>query len=519
MQSSAYNLWEKVGNFRSRFLFLSDLERVFPEAEIYLVGGAVRDLLSGRETKDYDFLVRRVAASDLGAFLGRHGKVSWVGKNFGVYKFAPAGLSLEEPIDVALPRTERSFYHTGGYRDFEVESDSHLPIEEDLRRRDFTINAIAADLRQKRLIDPHGGLKDLEAGILRAVGEPSVRFSEDTSRLLRGLRFACQFPFRFEEKSWQGLKAAMPSVNAKREDGSYIVPRETIAKEFIKAMVADPVRGYDLWDESGAFEALIPELLQMKGCPQPEAFHTEGDVWTHTRLALSQLTSPAFQEEFQVSYDAEAVLAVLFHDIGKPYTIQTPERDGVDRIRFNGHDQVGGRLARSIAARLKLSTYPKESRYYVEEEQLGWLIEKHLILVHGEIDQMRASTIEKHFLNPQRPGEKLKQLIFCDGMATLPPSGIPQLLFYKTLKERIDRIRGLTAERSKVPAPLLSGTEVMEVLNLLPGPAVGKYLTLLREEQLSGRLSGREEAVAFLRTQRGNKTTPASENRRSDSIS
>jgi poly(A) polymerase len=501
MRPSLENLWKKVSVFQSRLPFLADLESYFPEVEIYLVGGAVRDLLLARETKDYDLLVRRIAAPDLGDFLSRYGKVSWVGKNFGVYKFSPAGLPVEEPIDVALPRTERSFFQTGGYRDFEIQTDPNLSINEDLRRRDFTVNAIAADLKEKRLVDPFGGLADLEAGRLRAVGDPTLRFSEDTSRLLRGLRLACQFSFDFEEKSWDSLKAAMASINAKREDGSHIVPRETIAREFIKAMVSDPVRAYDLWDQSGAFAVLIPELLKMKGCPQPEAFHTEGDVWMHTRLALSQLTSPAFQEEFRTLYDAEAVLAVLFHDIGKPYTIQTPERDGVDRIRFNGHDQVGGGLARTIASRLKLSSYPKESRYYVEEESLGWLIEKHLILVHGEVEQMRAATIEKHFLNPQRPGGKLMQLIFCDGMATVPPSGVPQLVYYQHLKDRISRIGALTAERSRIPAPLLSGREVMEVLGLSPGPAVGDYLALLREEQLSGRLSGRDEAIDFLRSQ------------------
>lgn len=494
------NLWEKIDVFRSGIPFLADLENYFPEVELYLVGGAVRDLLLGRETKDYDLLVRRIAAPDLGDFLSRYGKVNWVGKNFGVYKFSPAAFPDEEPIDVALPRRERSFSHTGGYRDFEIQSDPNLSIEEDLQRRDFTVNAVAADLKEKRLVDPFGGLADLEAGRLRAVGDPALRFSEDTSRLLRGLRFACQFGFRFEEKSWRSLTAAMPAINARREDGSYIVPRETIAREFVKAMVADPVRAFDLWDESGAFAVLIPELLKMKGCPQPEAFHTEGDVWMHTRLALSQLTSPAFQEEFRAPYDAEAVLGILFHDIGKPYTIQTPERDGVDRIRFNGHDQVGGDLARTIVSRLKLSSSPKESRYYVEEERLGWLIEKHLILVHGEIEQMRASTIEKHFLNPQRPGQKLMQLIFCDGMATVPPSGVPQMGYYRQLKDRISRIEALTAERSRIPPPILSGREVMEALSIPPGPAVGNYLALVREEQLSGRLSGREEAIVFLRS-------------------
>ena len=503
MKISIAALWEKGQAARTELPFLADLEAFFPKGEIYLVGGAVRDLLLMRETKDYDFLIRGIPASDLGDFLGRHGKVSWVGKNFGVYKFTPAGAMLEEPIDVALPRTEHSFFQGGGYRDFEVKSDPALPVEEDLRRRDFTINAMAADLKRNTLIDPFGGLRDLEGGLLRAVGSPPLRFSEDRSRILRGLRLACQFHFQFEGETWAALQEAMRSINARRDDGGFVVPRETIAKEFIKAMVADPVQAFDLWDRSGAFVELIPELLPMKGCPQPEAFHTEGDVWTHTRLALAQLSSPAFQEEFNSTYDAETALAVLFHDVGKPSTIQTPERDGVDRIRFNQHDQVGGRMAREIASRLKLSTFPKGSRYYVEEEGLGWLIEKHLILIHGEIDRLRASTIEKHFLSPDRPGDKLLRLIFCDGMATIPPSGAPQILHYRQLKERIQKIEALGLERSRLPPPLLDGNDVMEAMGLPPGPEVGKCLALLREEQLSGRLSTQEEALAFLKSQKG----------------
>jgi poly(A) polymerase len=506
MEPFVDHLWNKIDQSRSVFPFLAALEARFPQGEIYLVGGAVRDLLLGRETKDYDFLIRGIPADRLRDFLKEHGKVNWVGKNFGVYKFMPTGMVLEEQIDIALPRTERSFLKGGGRRDFEVQSDAALPVEEDLRRRDFTVNAVAADLKRRSLVDPFGGIDDLKAGLLRAVGDPGQRFAEDTSRLLRGLRFACQFQFRFEEKTWTALRAAIGALNAKREDGSEVVPREIIAKEFIKAIVFDPVRAFDLWDESGAFAELIPELLRMKGCPQPQIYHTEGDVWTHTRLALSALASPSFEAEFQEPYDAEVALAVLFHDIGKPYTIQTPERDGVDRIRFNGHDLVGARLARQIAARLKLSTFTKGSRYHVNEEALAWLIEKHLILVQGEVDQMRAATIEKHFLNPQRPGHKLLQLIFCDGSATVPPSGTPQLVSYRRLRERIGSMEALAASRARVPPPLLTGEEVMETLGIPPGPEVGRVLSLIREEQLSGRLADREAASAFLKKQR---TEPA----------
>lgn len=517
MPASLKNLEDQVADIRARLPFLLALEAEFPIGEIYLVGGAVRDLLLNRPTKDYDFLVRHVAAPALRDFLKVHGKVSWVGKNFGVYKFYPRGLPSQkspgEAIDVALPRTEESFSRAGaqdgGYKDFDVKTDPALPVEEDLQRRDFTINAMAADLKNGRLIDPFGGLPDLEAGLLCAVGDPVLRFKEDSSRLLRGLRLACQFGFSFEKKSWAALTYCIDHLNAKGAGDSFIVPRETIAKEFLKAMVADPVRGFDLWDQSGAFRLLIPELLPMKGCLQPKNFHSEGDVWTHTRLALSQLSSKAFQEEFGMNDDAETVLAVLFHDIAKPVTIQTPEKDGTDRIRFNNHDHIGARMAREIVVRLKLSSMPKGSGYYIDGDALGWLIENHLILVHGEVDRMRASTLEKYFMNPQRPGKKLMRLIFCDGRATVPASPTsdePQLLHYRQVKDRLARIQALTAERAKVPRPLLTGTDVMKALQIAAGPAVGKLLALAREEQLSGRISNREEAITFLRGEVGKKS-------------
>ncbi len=494
---SIENLLQKARSLKSSLPFLHDFENHFSDGEVYLVGGAVRDFLLGRNTKDADFLIRNVPAHPLHKFLSQHGKANFVGKNFGVYKFIPTG-EIDE-IDIALPRTERSFSFKGGYRDFEVETNPTLPVEEDLKRRDFTINAIALDMKRFCLIDPFNGLQDLEAGLLRAVGEPAVRFSEDHSRLLRGLRFACQFDFSFDPETQVALFEKIPFLNAKREDGAFVVPRETIAKEFLKALCYNPVRMFDLWDQSGAFLQLIPELLAMKECPQPPQFHSEGDVWAHTRLALAQLTSLAFKEEFQTDIDAEIALAVLLHDVAKPLTIQTPEKDGVDRIRFNGHDQVGAQVARDIIKRLKLSSLPRSSRYYIDEDALAWLIEKHLILVCGDVNDMRSATIEKYFLNPQTPGQNLMRLIFCDGNASIPASQIPEMRHYYQLKERLEKMKQLGHGRSATPVPLLSGREVMALLEMPSGPLVGKTLAILREEQLSGRVADRDEAILFLK--------------------
>lgn len=482
-----------------RFSFIAPMRRKFPKAEVYLVGGAVRDILLGRaEIKDYDFVVRGVPAKELTRFLGTLGRVDLVGRVFGVLKFIPkkmkAGL---EPFDLALPRTERST-GDGGYRDFVVRSDHRLPIEDDLARRDFTINALAFQIGTRELIDPFGGLEDLRKKTIRAVGKPAERFQEDYSRMLRGLRFAVQLGFTIEEKTWKALTRLMPRVNDERETPKgpeRVVPYETIAREFIKALVANPVQTIELWHDSRALKTLIPELLKMRGCPQPPNYHSEGDVWTHTMLALKLLRSPRFRKEFgKEPPDAVTTLAVLFHDIGKPYTIQTPEKNGTDRIRFNEHDKVGADVTEKIARRLHLSA-PGE--FDVDIQKLHWLIAHHLLAVHGNVKTMKASTIEKYFFNPAVPGETLWKLMFADGGATIAENGKAMLTDYRGLRARARAIAH-GAKRYTLPKPFLNGNEVMKLLKLKPGPGVGEILRALREEQLAGRVSTKAQAKTFL---------------------
>jgi putative nucleotidyltransferase with HDIG domain len=482
------------------FPFLQKVVSRFPGAEIYLVGGAVRDLLLRGKGADYDFLVRNVPATELEAALSREGKVVLAGKDFGVFKFYPADRDTSPEVDIALPRREISLM-TGGYRDFDVQSDPTLPVEEDLSRRDFTVNAMALSLFDGRVIDPFGGMRDLQSQRLRAVGDPSLRFAEDSSRLLRGIRLACQLGFAIEPSTWAALVSAVPRLNARRFDGSFVVPREVIAKELLRGLVSDPVWALDLLDQSGIVRELLPELIPMKGCPQPPEFHSEGDVWTHTRLALSHLRSPRFAEEFgDAPADGELVLATLLHDVGKPYTIQTPERDGTDRIRFNEHDRVGSEIALKISQRLKLFQLPKEGPLHIDPERLAWLIGKHLLLVHGEVGKMRVNTLERHFLDPSRPGDQLRKLIFVDGLASVPANGEGQLEGFYALKRRLAEIERLSLSKDAVPKPLLSGDDVMALLGLSPGPEIGRLLSLLREEQLAGRIRHRKEAEDFIKS-------------------
>lgn len=491
------------------FDFLKQIKKEFPDAELYLVGGAVRDLFLERECKDYDFVVRNVEAKKLQEFLGKIGVVNLVGRVFGVFKFIPEANRAEfkeknlEPFDIALPRTEHSFF-SGGYRDFDVQSDPNLPIEKDLARRDFTINAMGIRIPNGNeytnlIIDPFGGLKDLEKKLTRTVGEPKERFQEDYSRMLRALRFACQLNFTIEKKT---LKTIKEKINAlvEKDKTDWIIPRETIAKEMLKTFYASPVQAFDLYDESGAFDVLMPEIAQMKNCPQPPEFHTEGDVFVHTRLALQILESETYKKLANDERpNAQLIMALLFHDIGKLPTIQTPENDNSDRVRFNNHHEIGADMAKVIIRRLKLDSQPTAMPLHVNEDKIIWLIKNHLLILMGDPKEMRAATVEKYFFNQLRPGDELIRLIFCDAQATIPKNGKPEMKDFEAMMTRIAEVGKIARERDILPPPILNGDEIMEALGLKPGPQIGKIIYALREEQLEGRVTDTKEALEFIK--------------------
>ncbi|MDD5040452.1 MAG: HD domain-containing protein [Patescibacteria group bacterium] len=473
---------------KKHFSFIGTLRKQFPNAEVFLVGGIVRDAILKRESKDYDFVVRNVPMKHLQAALSQLGSVDLVGKTFGVLKFVPQGAHGIEPIDIALPRTEHAFM-TGGYRDVDVQSNPKLPIAEDLQRRDFTINALAYDIANKKLIDLFGGVRDIRKKRILTVGTPAERFREDYSRMLRALRFACQLGFTIEAKTWAELKKRMEAINAPHGEG-FVVPREVIAKELARAFVADPVRALDLHDTSTAMDQLMPELLAMKGCPQPRNFHTEGDVWKHTRLALKNLSSKRYRTKFgSAAPSAELVFGLLFHDLGKPAT-----KERRDRLRFNNHDTVGSEQARVIMERLKLSSAG------VDVEKTVWLCRKHMIVTHTKKSPMRSTTLEKYFFNPRVPGDDLMKLMFADVQATVPATGKPDFTEYRMLEQQVGKLAAIAKKRKILPPDLLNGNEIMKLRKLGPGPQIGKLKSLLREQQLRGTVTTKQEATDYLST-------------------
>jgi len=294
--------------------------------KVYAVGGSVRDELLERPTKDQDLLVSQIPMERLCEILAKFGYVKKVGKSFGVLKFKPHDAELT--LDIALPRKEQS---TGtGHRDFEVEFDPFLPIEQDLGRRDFTINAIAKDLASGAYIDPFGGKIDLAHKILKVVFLQA--FEEDPLRLLRGIQFAARLNLTIEPQTLSLMKKNAALIKT--------VSPERILEELKKLFSAEkPSVGFDLMREVGLLSILFPEVERMIGVMQP-ARHG-GDVYTHTMRVLDAARSSA---DLETPGDLEVMFAALFHDLGKPYT--RAEDPKTKKVSFYGHQIVSSRLAR-----------------------------------------------------------------------------------------------------------------------------------------------------------------------------
>lgn len=502
MNTKALLNWQQSIGHQKRFAFLRDLARQYPKSRVYLVGGLVRDLLLGRGGQDIDFVVTGVGAKALSVFLQKHGKVNFVGKAFGVFKFSPGSTSSRsrtrgsesEALDVALPRVDVYAHTSGAYRDVKVESKASLDIEDDLRRRDFTINALAWSLTENKLIDLGDGVADLKKKVLRTVGRPEERFAEDYTRLLRALRFSIELKFVIEPKTWRSIKKLTPHLNDKNKNG-FVVPRELVAKEFLKALVASPVEALRLFDESGAFKTLMPELLTMKRCPQPKNFHAEGDVWQHTQLSLSMLSSKSYKRLFKDKVSAEIALAVLLHDVGKPATLRTPARHKVDRIRFDGHDVASAEIARNIATRLKLDAMPADTNLHVSIDHLDWAIKNHLLLLNDNANKMKATTIEKYFI--KHPAAiLLQQVMWCDSLATVSPKGRPVVRHLTQLRRRLKKLFGT---KLQLPSAMLTGDEIMKTLKIPSGQLVGRAILWLREEQLNKKIKTKSAARTALK--------------------
>lgn len=309
------------------------VEEILQHGNIYEVGGCVRDSLLGMgiAEKDRDYLVTKIPLDSLIAILKRHGYVDLVGKSFGVLKFTASsnGESSSTIYDIALPRSE---YSTGtGHRDFHIDFDHNLPVQQDLGRRDFTINAIARDLRTDKLIDPYHGQEDMKRGLIRMLNQNT--FKDDPLRMLRAVQFAARFEFEIEPQTLQAIKINAALIKT--------VSPERLQEEFNKMLVkaGKPSIGFLLMKDCGLMEHVLPELLVCVDVDQPGGYHAH-DVFTHSIYTVDQLPAGLHLR-----------LAGLFHDLAKPQAKEVVEGSA----RFYGHETAGAGMAANILQRLRYS--------------------------------------------------------------------------------------------------------------------------------------------------------------------
>lgn len=321
---------------------------------VYEVGGVVRDRILGIASKDADLLVTGLPPDRLQKILSKFGPVHGVGQSFGVLKFQPKG-HVGEPIDVALPRKERS---TGvGHRDFEITFDPALPVEEDLGRRDFTMNAMAVELKSGEIVDPFGGRKDLERRLLKMVFPKA--FEEDPLRILRGVQFAARLKLAIDPATKQAMTSEAEKIGT--------VSAERIVQELKKLLLAEkPSAGFYLMRDIGICKLLLPELDELIGVPQPNKKEV-GDAFDHTMKVIDAARA---DQALEHAGDMTLLLAALFHDVGKARTKRYNDEEG--RIVFHGHQFVSKKMAKKRLDQLKVA------QIGVDPEQILTLVENHM---------------------------------------------------------------------------------------------------------------------------------------------
>jgi poly(A) polymerase len=411
----------------------------------YFAGGCVRDILRGQTPKDFDVATNATPEVVQKIFPRTYA----VGAHFGVIVVLEEGLQFE----VATFRSDDAY--VDGRRPVSVHFSSP---EEDAKRRDFTINGMFYDPVQEQVIDFVAGRADLEAKLIRAIGQANERFEEDRLRMLRAVRFATVLGFEIDPATWQALVDRAPTITE--------ISAERIREELVRIFVSpNRVRGWDLLDESGLLRAILPELEAMKGCAQPAQFHPEGDVFVHTRLMLKLLPP-------EVS--VPLVFSVLLHDVAKPVTSTVDE---TGRIRFNGHDRVGAEMTEQIMERLRFSR--------AEIEATAEMVRQHMVF--KDVPNMRVAKLKRFMARPTFGEELELHRVDC-------ASSHQMLDNYQFLLGKQDEF----ANEPIIPPPLVRGEDLI-ALGLNPGPKFGEILEAVETRQLEGALRDREEALAWVK--------------------
>jgi poly(A) polymerase len=448
--------------------------------QAYLVGGCVRDLLLGRPPADFDVATDATPEQVMRIF-----PQTWaVGAQFGVvlvpvtsHGVRPAAKrptekpqaadepTLDEHNLAGIPEaSQQSVVEVATFRSDGLYTDGRHPDQvtyssdprEDVQRRDFTINGLLLDPISNEVLDFVGGRADLQAGIVRTIGSPQRRFAEDKLRMMRAVRFAARFGYQIEPETLIAIRELRSQIHA--------VSRERIREELTKMLTEGQARrAFELLDETGLLRKVLPEVADMKGVEQPPQFHPEGDVWVHTLLMLEKLPHPC---------PKTLAWGVLLHDVGKPPTF----RIAPDRIRFDGHVDVGVRMAEAICQRLRFSNE--------DTAQIAALVANHMRF--ADAPRMKPSTF-KRFIRLPRFDEHL-ELHRIDCL-----SSHANLSNYDYVRQAI---REMPPEEIR-PRPLLSGNDLIAA-GYEPGPLFKQALSAVEDAQLEGRLHTREEALEFV---------------------
>ena len=424
--------------------------------QAYFAGGCVRDLLLQREPKDYDVATNATPRQVMEIFPDTYA----VGVQFGVV-LVPAPESDPQPeqcagkkscIEVATFRSDHG-YSDGRHPD-EVRFSQHP--REDVARRDFTINGMMLDPESDEVLDFVGGRHDLRLGIVRAIGDPEQRFGEDKLRMLRAVRFAARFEYAIDSPTFAAIQRLAEQIR--------VVSRERVRDELTRMLTEGHARhAFQLLDRSGLLRHVLPEISAMKGVEQPPEYHPEGDVFVHTLRLLDYLPYPC---PITLAWGA------LLHDVGKPATF----RVAPDRIRFDGHVDVGVKIAEEICRRLRFSND--------DTQQILALVDNHMRF--ADAMKMNQSTLKK-FLRLRCFDEHLA-LHRADCLASHGNLRTFEFIRQKQAEIPPEKMR---------PRPLVTGDDLIAAGHA-PGPKFREILNAVEDAQLEGRLPSRDAALDFV---------------------
>jgi poly(A) polymerase len=420
--------------------------------QAFLVGGCVRDILLGREPADYDVTTDATPQQVEVIFPGS----LTVGAKFGVV-VVPENMPVlsdgaRQQVEVATFRSDMG-YSDGRHPD---RVDYTKSPQDDVKRRDFTINGMLLDPATNEVLDFVGGREDLRDGIIRAIGDPETRFREDKLRMVRAVRFAARFAYTIEPKTMHAIQKLALEISQ--------VSMERLRDELTKILTEGAARrGLELLDQTGLLVHLLPEIARMKGVEQPPQFHPEGDVWIHTLMMI---------EGLRAGSSATLAWGVLLHDVGKPPTF-TPPSGPNGRIRFDRHVEVGVKMAEEICRRFRFSNE--------ETEQILALVASHMRF--KDVPKMKPATL-KRFVRLERFDEHLElhRLDSLSSHGKLDNYDFASRFIAETPPEQVR------------PARLLTGDDLI-ALGFKPGPAFKAILYNVEEAQLDGTIQTHEEAM------------------------